>query len=105
MDKVEIVAKNYTVPDCADLLSAVDKQVRTAYIRGFRRGVAKTSRHQEAQHTNADNILAITDEMQLAVFLASVDGCPYNMEIPHKCEIWGGACVSCWSDWLNQEAE
>lgn len=54
---------------------------------------------------NADRIRAMTDDMQLAIFFASVSGCPYDREIAlDKCESWSNACVSCWLDWLKQEA-
>ena len=56
--------------------------------------------------TNADCIRSMTDDMQLAIFFASVSGCPYDREIAlDKCESWSNACVSCWLDWLKQEAE
>ena len=73
MNKAEIAAKNYTVTDCSDLLSAVDEKIRTAYIRGFRRGAAKFSRYQEEPHTNAGKLRAMTDE-ELADFLAFEQG-------------------------------
>ena len=54
--------------------------------------------------TNADSIRAMTDDMQLAIFFASVSGCPYDREVAlDKCESWSNACVSCWHDWLKQE--
>ena len=57
------------------------------------------------KQTNADRIRAMTDDMQLAIFFASVSGCPYDIEIAlDKCESWSNACVSCWLDWLKQEA-
>ena len=56
--------------------------------------------------TWGDKIRAMTDDMQLAIFFASVSGCPYDREIAlDKCESWSNACVSCWLDWLKQEAE
>ena len=56
--------------------------------------------------TNADCIRAMTDDMKLAIFFASVSGCPYDREIAlDKCESWSNACVSCWLDWLTQEAD
>lgn len=57
-----------------------------------------------ARKTNGDRIRAMTDDMQLAIFFASVFGCPYDREIAlDKCESWSNACVSCWLDWLKQE--
>lgn len=56
--------------------------------------------------TNADRFRAMMDDMQLAIFFASVSGCPYDREIAlDKCESWSNACVSCWQDWLKQEVK
>lgn len=56
--------------------------------------------------TNADNLRSIPNDMQLAIFMASVDACPHD-DRDHalaKCGKWNGACVSCWYEWLKQEA-
>lgn len=56
--------------------------------------------------SNADNLRSIINDMQLAIFMASVDACPYDRDDAFaKCEKWNGGCVSCWLDWLKQEVE
>ena len=56
--------------------------------------------------TNGDRIRALMDNTQFAIFFASVSGCPYDREIAlDMCELWSYACVSCWLNWLKQEAD
>lgn len=54
---------------------------------------------------NAD-VLRLLGDKQLAIFMASVDACPYDRDDALVvCDRWNGACVSCWLEWLKQEVE
>ena len=56
--------------------------------------------------TNADNLRSIPNDMQLAIFMVSVNACPYDRDDAlFECEKWNGACDRCWLYWLKQEVE
>lgn len=56
--------------------------------------------------TNADNLRSIQNDMQLAIFMGSVNACPYDRDDAlFECEKWNGACDMCWLYWLKQEVE
>lgn len=68
------------------------------------------------KRTNADKLRSIPNDMHLAIFMDSVDACPYAGDdtpagYPDGCvkwnewNEWNGGCVSCWLDWLTREAE
>ena len=55
--------------------------------------------------TNADNLRSISN-MQLAIFMDSVNACPYDRDDAlFECEKWNGACDRCWLYWLTQKVE
>ena len=62
------------------------------------------SNWEEIKQTNADRIRSMTDE-ELAELLPgkSAWNCPPNTKEKGGCRASG--CVSCWLDWLKQEAE
>lgn len=56
--------------------------------------------------TNADNLRSIQNDMQLAIFMGSVNACPYDRDDAlFECEKWNGACDRCWLYWLKQKVE
>lgn len=56
--------------------------------------------------TNADNLRSIQNDMQLAIFMDSVNACPYDRDDAlFECEKWNGACDRCWLYWLTQKVE
>lgn len=56
--------------------------------------------------TNADNLRSIQNDMQLAIFMGSVNACPYDRDDAlFECEKWNGACDMCWLYWLKQKVE
>ena len=55
--------------------------------------------------SNADNLRSISN-MQLAIFMDSVNACPYDRDDAlFECEKWNGACDRCWLCWLKQKVE
>ena len=107
IDKVGIVAENYFKYECDDLAEKEKSLVHTAYIRGFRAGVAKV-RNKKQPTTNADKLRAMSDE-ELAEWLDyRLSECPWcNPYAPVKpgtdeCEMFD--CQMCALDWLRQEA-
>ena len=106
IDKVGIVAENYFKYECDDLAEKEKSLVHTAYIRGFRAGVAKV-RNKKQPTTNADKLRAMSDE-ELAEWIDefwSAPWCPDDPPVDPEtkcCLLHDGDCRLCILDWLRQ---